>query len=107
MGYVVSAEGAPVTDFVVTLHNYIEQTAVFGRQLLEQRFQSEDGSFTLTGVNEGRYGVKARATGFAGLAHWQPGRFYAEGGVGISPDLERPDGVLAGTVYALIGWDSR
>jgi hypothetical protein len=44
------------------------------------------------------------AWGLAAVGHAEAGAFYIDLGVGVSPQLDRPDGVRAGTAYVLLGW---
>ncbi|MFT5287234.1 MAG: 5-hydroxyisourate hydrolase-like protein (transthyretin family), partial [Planctomycetota bacterium] len=65
MGHVVDDVGNPIGEFTLGLHQYIAQSSTYGRRSQQKKFSSADGSFTLTGVSEGRYGVKVEAAGFA------------------------------------------
>ncbi len=65
MGRVVGLSGEPVVSFTLSLHQYIANSAAYGRKVKEKKFDSEDGTFTLTGVNEGRFSIKVAAAGYA------------------------------------------
>ena len=65
MGRVVGASGDAVTEFTLSLHQYIANSSTYGRQVDRERKSSEDGSFTMTGVDEGQFSIKVAAAGYA------------------------------------------
>lgn len=65
MGRVVGVSGEAVPSFTLSLHQYIANSSAYGRRVKEEKMTSEDGSFTMTGVDEGQFSIKVAAPGFA------------------------------------------